>query len=82
MSAAALVACPCCGCRTLEERGRFDICPVCFWESDPVQEDRSDSPVGTNPVSLDEARRNYVEFGACERAMLPHVRPPLESETP
>ena len=24
----------CCGYRTLDERGAFDICPVCFWEDD------------------------------------------------
>ena len=28
------VKCLCCGFRTLEERGYFDICPVCFWEDD------------------------------------------------
>ena len=27
-------SCPCCGCFTLEERGGYDICPVCFWEDD------------------------------------------------
>jgi hypothetical protein len=26
--------CPCCGFRTLNERGGYDICPVCFWEDD------------------------------------------------
>lgn len=28
------VICLCCGYRTLDERGAFDICPVCFWEDD------------------------------------------------
>lgn len=28
------VRCLCCGYRTLDERGAFDICPVCFWEDD------------------------------------------------
>lgn len=28
------VRCLCCGYRTLDERGGFDICPVCFWEDD------------------------------------------------
>ena len=28
------VRCLCCGYRTLDERGCFDICPVCFWEDD------------------------------------------------
>ena len=27
-------ACPCCGCVTLDERGTYDICPVCFWEDE------------------------------------------------
>lgn len=26
--------CPCCGFLTLDERGTFEICPVCFWEDD------------------------------------------------
>ena len=26
--------CLCCGYRTLETRGEYDICPVCFWEDD------------------------------------------------
>ncbi|SMP03937.1 CPCC family cysteine-rich protein [Chryseobacterium profundimaris] len=26
------VQCYCCGYYTLEERGHYEICPVCFWE--------------------------------------------------
>lgn len=29
--------CPCCGFKTLDERGGYDICEVCDWEDDPVQ---------------------------------------------
>ena len=31
--------CPCCGYPTLSEEppGTYEICPVCFWEDDPVQ---------------------------------------------
>src|SRR5690349_12959899 len=30
----ALQACPCCGRATLDERGGYDICRVCWWEDD------------------------------------------------
>ena len=26
--------CPCCGYLTLDERGGYEICPVCYWEDD------------------------------------------------
>lgn len=29
-----LLPCPCCGYRTLQERGQYEICPVCSWEDD------------------------------------------------
>ena len=33
--------CPCCGFYTFDEKpnGNYDICPVCFWEDDPIQLD-------------------------------------------
>jgi Cysteine-rich CPCC len=30
--------CPCCGCLTLDDRRRFEICSVCFWEDDGQDE--------------------------------------------
>jgi hypothetical protein len=30
--------CPCCGYYTLDGRGGYDICPVCFWEDDSALE--------------------------------------------
>ena len=29
-----LAACPCCGACTLDSRGEFEICRVCWWEDD------------------------------------------------
>ncbi|MBF2515690.1 CPCC family cysteine-rich protein [Listeria marthii] len=26
--------CACCNCLTIDERGEFEICPICFWEDD------------------------------------------------
>lgn len=74
--------CPCCGCYTLdhEANGSYDICPVCFWEDDPLQLDDPSCEGGANPVSLQQARLNFQEFGACEKEMLPYVRFPLPGE--
>ncbi len=76
--------CPCCGCRTLDERGEFEICPVCFWEDDG--QDYHDAEVvhgGPNgALSLTRARANYLLFGACEERMIGNVRPPRPEELP
>jgi hypothetical protein len=74
--------CPCCGCRTLEERGGFEICPVCFWEDDGQDDHDADVVRGgpNGPLSLTQARRNYGEFGACSREEASAVRPPTPDE--
>jgi hypothetical protein len=75
-------ACPCCGYRTLCDLfpGSYEICPVCFWEDDLVQFEDPNQGCGANHVSLMQARKKYVVFGACEKEALPHVRRPLASE--
>ena len=73
--------CHCCGCLTICERDSYEICNVCFWEDDPGQTPEFDDG-GANPLSLEEARRNYRKIGACEPNMLPHVRPPRPEELP
>jgi hypothetical protein len=76
--------CPCCGYYTLSQRGKWEICDVCFWEDDS-ENDEYDSPAsdkvyGANGVSLREARENFLEFGASKLSMKPHVRPPRPDE--
>ncbi len=61
--------------------GSHYICPVCFWEDDLVQFRWPTMAGGANKVSLVEAQHNYRAFGACERRVLKHVRPPTEDET-
>lgn len=74
--------CPCCGKRTLGERGGFEICAVCFWEDDGQDDADADvvrgGPNGT--LSLTEARANYRRLGACEEAMVSCVRPARPDE--
>lgn len=68
--------CPCCGYKTLEDSHEYDICPICFWEDDFVQFNAVDFKGGANHVSLRQAQKKFVEFGACEIKMLSHVREP------
>jgi hypothetical protein len=76
--------CPCCGFLTFfgETRGTFDICQVCGWEDDEVQFKSPDREGGANGVSLNEARANYIKFGAAKKKSLQDVRPPLPHEIP
>ena len=76
-------ACPCCGHKTFTEKpnGTYDICPVCFWEDDPIQLDDPNYEGGANPTSLRQAQKNFIEFGACDEDMKRNVRP-ANSEEP
>jgi len=76
--------CPVCGYLTFTEPldGTYVICPVCFWEDDPVQLRDPDYAGGANTVSLNQARINYKEFGAVEKRVLEYVREPLPEEKP
>jgi hypothetical protein len=74
--------CPCCGSRTLTERGAFEMCPVCWWEDDGQDDNDADvvrgGPNGT--LSLTDARRNYASVGASDPLFVPRVRAPREDE--
>ncbi len=74
--------CPCCGYYTFLEvdRGMFAICPVCFWEDDPEQEKDPNYAGGANRVSLIEARKNFLKYGACTKESVIHCRPPKKEE--
>ena len=72
--------CPCCGFYTLDSRGEYDICEVCFWEDDPSQSEDELDDGGANHVSLVEARKNYLAFGTCTTEMVKHVRKPKPEE--
>jgi hypothetical protein len=76
--------CPCCGNLTLDERGRDDICQVCFWEDDG-QDDHDVDEVRGGPnyeLSLSEARSNFRRIGAASERVLTFVRPPRPDEVP
>ena len=72
--------CPCCGYKTLGRRGDYEICPICFWEDDIGQEKDPGSIGGANKVSLREAQRNFMKFGACDKESIKYVRKPLKTD--
>jgi len=74
--------CICCGYYTFEENivMMHDICPVCFWENDGVQNFDPAFSGGANEMSLNEARENFKLFGAIDKKLLKYLREPLEDE--
>ena len=76
--------CRCCGFWTLSDpqTGNYEVCPVCFWEDDAVQNADPEYEGGTNRVSLSEARGKYIRIGDCEKRSVGSVRSPMAAEFP
>lgn len=74
--------CPCCNCFTMEHNDAIyhDICPVCFWENDPIQNDNEKYVGGANDISLSEAKANYQKIGAVKQEYIKCVRSPYSDE--
>ena len=51
--------CPVCGKYDFARKDDFDVCDVCGWENDGLQEDDPDYKGGANAMSLNEAREAY-----------------------
>lgn len=74
--------CPVCKHHTFEVLGDWHTCPVCGWNSDPVQETMPDDATGANEVSLNEARQNYRAFGAITREKIANTDPEGKKKYP
>ena len=74
--------CPCCEYYTFDKipNTNYDICPVCYWEDDPFAYDNPDYVESCNGVSLNKAKKNFVEFGACTKDMQKYTRLPNSDE--
>ncbi|ARK32564.1 CPCC family cysteine-rich protein [Halalkalibacter krulwichiae] len=74
--------CPCCGYKTLEEEltDTFEICEICFWEDDGLQFQNPDYEGGANEVSLRQAQKNFIAFGACQKEYIESVKKPDEND--
>lgn len=73
--------CLCCGQATISSKGAdYEICPVCYWEDDPVAYEHPDFAGGANKVSLNDAKKNFAAFGATEERFRQYVRAPKAAE--
>jgi hypothetical protein len=80
-SGAGKYPCPCCGHRVFDyEPGHHEVCPICGWEDDLTQLRFPLMPGSSNTVSLQDAQRNYVDYGASERRSLGRIRLPVDGE--
>lgn len=76
-----LYACPCCGYATIFEPECYEICEICFWEDDGQDDpEQNECFSGPNHVSLTEARRNFLVFGAAELKDISNVRHPKHED--
>lgn len=73
------LTCPCCGYRTISST--YEICDICGWEHDPVQQQNPDMK-GANRATLREAQQNFIRSGAAEDRLVGTslVRAPAASD--
>ena len=74
--------CPCCRYKTLNGRGNYQICPICFWEDDG-QDDQDADLVRGGPNyewSLTAAREYFRLHGACRPEDIGKTRLPTDEE--
>ena len=77
--------CPCCGYLTLpvpREEAIAYICPVCFWENDVFTSNENEKSDENHGLSLNEGRKNFRAFGACDMRFRNKVREPYKEEIP
>lgn len=55
--------CPCCGKCWFESYNSLEICDVCYWQDDAVQNEDLDYMGGANPMSLNQAKTMYKMYG-------------------
>ncbi len=54
-------SCPVCGYLTLDERDSFDICAICYWEDDGIDDFEVNEVSGPNHLTLAEGREIFQE---------------------
>jgi hypothetical protein len=71
--------CACCGYFTISEIA--ETCAVCYWEENIYQEENTDDSDAPNYVSLEEAKINFIKYGAKKPELIDRTRKPYPEET-
>ena len=63
------IPCPCCGYKTIGEKGGYEICEICGWEDEHYEYSNPDRMSGgaNGDYSLTEARKNFELSGSMYR---------------
>lgn len=74
--------CPCCNYYSLNTKDplKHEICQICFWENDPIQNDDEFYAGGANEMCLYQAKQNYINYGAISFEYTKYVREPRFDE--
>lgn len=72
--------CSCCGYKTIEEGGNYEICSICFWEDESIQSADPWYEGGANNPSLYEAQLNFKKYGAMEKRFITNIRTPTDND--
>ena len=75
--------CLCCGYNTLPspaDETLSYICPVCYWENDVFVADENEPSDENRGLTLFQARKNYMEYGACSIDLKEYTRLPTDEE--
>ena len=73
------VVCLACGYLTLDQRGDWEICEICFWEDDVIA-DRCDVFSQANRMMLSTAQENFARIGAIDERSVEFVRSPTVND--
>jgi len=76
------LACEVCGYITVSHP--YDICTVCFWEQEMLDESEYDKATGgpNSDLSVIQARQKFGKIGAVNERLLQFVVPPEAGEIP
>ena len=81
MSSQKKYSCPCCGYKTHHREDHlWDICEICFWQSDPFENKELCYKGGANGMTLYRAQQNFMDIASCKKAFVSQVRKPKEDE--